>query len=270
MHYNVRWSLREQQVVRPGSGPILLSFIGIPCAPTNPHKLSPCECGSFVVDSRLDTVKTPARTIKASVLVKDLETGLNDLQVMQKHGLQPEQLDYLFYKMMQAGLLTRQQLEARSQLAETNITKAFVEMQQSMDELEEIDDSGFEETQTPEPARPSETDDDAAAYAQTLRAMVQDLEDPAPPPAPPPPERTGRRKIRADDLVRDVTSGMSDPELMERYQLQPKQLEFMLRKLVDAGLVTETQLVERTSITSTSITKAFVDVYQSLRELDED
>ncbi|MBM3299650.1 MAG: hypothetical protein FJY85_06830 [Deltaproteobacteria bacterium] len=62
---------------------------------------------------------------------------------------------------------------------------------------------------------------------------------------------------------------MSDPDLMLKYQLVPDQLEFMLRKLVEAGRITRTQLIERTKITSTSITKAFVDVYQSLRELDE-
>ena len=66
-----------------------------------------------------------------------------------------------------------------------------------------------------------------------------------------------------------ITSGMTDPDLMLKYQLQPDQLEFMLRKLVEAGRITQTQLIERTKITSTSITKAFVDVYQSLRELDE-
>ena len=62
--------------------------------------------------------------------------------------------------------------------------------------------------------------------------MAQDLE---PPPPKRNPQGTGTRKIRADDLVQDITAGMSDPKLLEKYQLQPRQLEFMLRKLVDAG-----------------------------------
>lgn len=210
---------------------------------------------------------TPARTIKASVLVKDLGAGLNDFQVMQKHGITPEQLDYLFHKMIQAGLITRQQLESRASLAETGITKAFVEVQQSMDELEEIDDSNAGVLEAEEAGKQASNDNEDRVYAEALRAMAQDLEPPAPRREP---QGTGTRKIRADDLVQDITSGMSDPKLLEKYQLQPRQLEFMLRKLVDAGRITETQLVERTSITSTSITKAFVDVYHSLRELDED
>lgn len=222
-------------------------------------------------------MKSPIRRIKASDLVKDLEARLNDYQVMQKHGLTSEQLEYLFHKMMQAGLITRQLLEARASLAETHITKAFVEVQQSMDELDQIDDT----TSSPvydDAARALALDgtlrsqtqyyptDSDGVYADALRAMAQDIAPRIPPPSS---GLSGRRTIRATDLVKDVTSGMTDTMLMQKYQLEPKQLEYMLRKLVEAGRITETQLVERTSITSTSITKAFVDVYQSLRELDE-
>jgi len=222
-------------------------------------------------------VKSPIRKIKASDLVKDLEARLNDYQVMQKHGLTPEQLEYLFHKMVQAGLITRQLLEARASLAETHITKAFVEVQQSMDELDQIDDTvssrvyadaarvlalgGTLRSQTQSYSTGCDS-----VYADALRAMAEDM---APAPLPPSADLSGGRTIRATDLVKDITSGMTDTVLMTKYQLEPKQLEYMLRKLVEAGRITQTQLVERTSITSTSITKAFVDVYQSLRELDE-
>jgi uncharacterized protein (DUF433 family) len=248
-------------------------------------------------------VTSPVRRIKASVLVKDLEAGLNDYQVIQKHGLEPEQLEYLFHKMQQAGLVTRAQLEARSSLAETQITKAFVQVQQSMDELNDLDDSTVDEPATTESGKNSVNAATQSIYADALRAL-SDEGAPSSPAAPPrttestesqgkpvtdvyadalqamaeqeprsepgpKASRKGGRTIRASDLVRDITSGMNDPQLMEKYQLQPKQLEFMLRKLVEAGRITETQLLERSHLTSTSITKAFVDVYQSLRELDE-
>lgn len=222
-------------------------------------------------------MKSPIRKIKASDLVRDLEARLNDFQVMQKHGLTPEQLEYLFHKMVQAGLITRQLLEARTSLAETNITKAFVEVQQSMDELDQIDDTTSSRVyadaarslaldETPPAQTNSYPADGDSVYADALRALAEDMTSTPPGPSN---GQSGRRTIRATDLVQDITSGMTDPILMNKYQLEPKQLEFMLRKLVEAGKITQTQLLERTSITSTSITKAFVDVYQSLRELDE-
>ncbi|MDQ7784727.1 MAG: hypothetical protein RDU20_17730 [Desulfomonilaceae bacterium] len=222
-------------------------------------------------------MKPPIRRVKASVLVKDLEARLSDLQVMRKHGLTAEQLEYLLHKMEHSGLITRRLLEARANLAETAVTKAFVEMRQSMDELDRID---YTERSCADQAAAGSSawhdltsegshghpGDGGHVYADMLRAFSE-AEVTSPKPSAQP---RGRRIIRASDLVKDITSGMTDPMLMEKHQLEPKQLEFMLRKLVAAGRVTETQLVERTSITSTSITKAFVDVYQSLRELDED
>ncbi|MFH1112493.1 MAG: hypothetical protein V1792_01105, partial [Pseudomonadota bacterium] len=114
--------------------------------------------------------------------------------------------------------------------------------------------------------KPGPSVDDDSVYADALRAMAEEA---VPLPYKRLSDPLGRKTIRASDLIKDITSGMTDPMLMDKYQLAPKQLQFMLRKLVQAGKITETQLLERTSVSSTSITKAFVDVYQSLRELDE-
>lgn len=196
-------------------------------------------------------MKSSPRKIKASELVQDIESGLNDFQMMQKYGVDAKQLEYLFNKLTEAGLVTKSQLRERTALAETAITKAFVDVQSSIQELDDDSDTGS-----------------IAAYKDALRDLADEV---APPPAPSS-SRDGRpalRKIKASDLVKDITSGKTDPELMQKYQLDSNQLEYMLGKLVEAGSITETQLIERTKITSTSITKAFVDVYQSLRELEE-
>ena len=47
--------------------------------------------------------------------------------------------------------------------------------------------------------------------------------------------------------------------LMEKYRLNPKQLEGVLRKLVDADLITHMQIYERTS---------FSDSQAAIKELD--
>ncbi len=76
------------------------------------------------------------------------------------------------------------------------------------------------------------------------------------------------RKINAKDLARDVQGGMGDTLLMEKYHLNAKQLESVLRKLVDADLITHMQLYERTSLSDSLITRAFIEAEKAIAELD--
>ncbi len=51
-------------------------------------------------------------------------------------------------------------------------------------------------------------------------------------------------------------------------KLSAKQLESVLRKMVDADLISHLQLYERTSLSDSQITKAFVETQRAVRELD--
>ena len=71
------------------------------------------------------------------------------------------------------------------------------------------------------------------------------------------------RKLKAKDVARDVQGGMGDTLLMEKYRLNSKQLEGVLRKLVDADLITHMQLYERTSLSDSQITQSICRVGKS-------
>ncbi len=68
-----------------------------------------------------------------------------------------------------------------------------------------------------------------------------------------------KRTISGKSIAADVVEGMGDTFLMERYNLTPNQLELVLRKLLDANLITDMQLYERTTLSDSIITKAFVE-----------
>jgi hypothetical protein len=68
-----------------------------------------------------------------------------------------------------------------------------------------------------------------------------------------------RRMINGKAVAADILAGMGDASLMERYRLTPNQLEQILRKLLDANMITDMQLYERTSLSDSMITKAFVE-----------
>jgi hypothetical protein len=80
--------------------------------------------------------------------------------------------------------------------------------------------------------------------------------------------RGAMRKLKAKDMARDLQGGMGDILLMEKYRLNPKQLESVLRKLVGADVITHMQLHERTSLSDSQITRAFVDSQAAIKELD--
>lgn len=67
------------------------------------------------------------------------------------------------------------------------------------------------------------------------------------------------RRLSGLQLVKDVRAGMGDHTLMLKYNLTAKQLEAVLRGLLEADRITPMQLYERTSLSDSQITKAFVD-----------
>ena len=73
-----------------------------------------------------------------------------------------------------------------------------------------------------------------------------------------------RRKIKAKTIARDVQAGLGDHELMEKYQLSREKLQEVLRRLVDAGWISEMQLYERTTLTDSAITKAYLEARAAL------
>jgi hypothetical protein len=68
-----------------------------------------------------------------------------------------------------------------------------------------------------------------------------------------------KRTINGKVIAADVGEGMTDALLMERYNLTSNQLELVLKKLYDANLITDIQLYERTTLSDSIITRAFVE-----------
>jgi hypothetical protein len=80
---------------------------------------------------------------------------------------------------------------------------------------------------------------------------------------------TSKRKIKAKPFVRDLRTGMGDRELMEKYTLSENQLHKVLHRLVDAGAIDEMELFMRTSLSDSTMTRAFVDTIKGSYNLEE-
>ncbi len=187
------------------------------------------------------------RKIKAVDVVKDIQSGVSDYQLMEKYGVSAKQLEFLLQKLLNKAMVTKQQLDDRLSLADTMVTKAFVDTQKSVEELDED-----------YPGRPA-TSRSFRVFTHPLASATQRASSQARP----------RKTVRTHDFVKDLEDGIDDDALMEKYGLSPQQLELIFKKLLDAGLITVEQLYGRAGISGTAITKAFVEVYQSLAELDD-
>ncbi len=75
-------------------------------------------------------------TIDAEELVADIRSGLDDSALMDKYQIPVQKLGKVLLKLVRAHYLTPQELYERAKLTDSQITKAFVEAQQAMEELE--------------------------------------------------------------------------------------------------------------------------------------
>jgi len=78
---------------------------------------------------------------------------------------------------------------------------------------------------------------------------------------------TGQR-IRVREIVKDLRSGLGDSELMTKYALSEIQLESVFQKLIDADFITSVELWERSRLSDTQITKAFVEAQTAIDQIN--
>jgi hypothetical protein len=95
----------------------------------------------FHSEKRLETNSqrlwmTPKRKIKAKKFVLDIRNGLGDDALMKAYFLTPVQLQKVFSQLVDAGMLDEMELYMRTSISDSVVTKAFVESQLAIKELD--------------------------------------------------------------------------------------------------------------------------------------
>lgn len=76
------------------------------------------------------------RRIKARQLLHDNRAHMDDQALMEKYHVTKRQLQNLFRKLIEAGLMTPQQLADHLRVTTSQVTEAFVEMGKTVKELD--------------------------------------------------------------------------------------------------------------------------------------
>ena len=78
-----------------------------------------------------------------------------------------------------------------------------------------------------------------------------------------------KRKFRAKTFLSDFRTGTDHRQLMEKYSLSGRQLHKVFQKLVDVGVIDEMEVFMGTSLSDSTLTKAFVEAHRAVLELDD-
>lgn len=73
------------------------------------------------------------------------------------------------------------------------------------------------------------------------------------------------RTIKAKDFVKDMHSGMTDLDMIQKYGLTLQSFDRVLEYLVDAGLITIGELLERQHVSDSQVFRAFVESSEEMR-----
>jgi hypothetical protein len=83
---------------------------------------------------------TSKRKIKAKPFVRDLRNGMGDRELMEKYALSESQLHKVFHKLVDAGAIDEMEFFMRTSLSDSIITKAFVDTQCAVKELDNLEE----------------------------------------------------------------------------------------------------------------------------------
>ena len=76
------------------------------------------------------------KKISVKEFVGDIRENMDDATLMYKYGLSENQLEDVFQKLVDINFITHVELWERAKLSETGITRAFLEAQKAVDELD--------------------------------------------------------------------------------------------------------------------------------------
>ena len=77
------------------------------------------------------------------------------------------------------------------------------------------------------------------------------------------------RTIDGKEFVRDIRSGMTDLEMSEKYGLTVYDFDRVLEYLVDVGLITKGEQLERQHLSDSQIIRAFVESCEDIKILQQ-
>lgn len=204
----------------------------------------------------------PRPAIKAREMVDDIKEGMTDGELMDEYALSAEALEYVFGRLVDAGLVTREEIDERNNPFDSTVDLRDVINSMDLDELDDTTGVAGGDRQCPEcgsvvgdhfntcpdcgePIPGSSEADEPEEIAEPPVEPAQQVRIEEPPQMPP---QKSKRKINLKKLAADIKAGMVDNDLLKKYELTHADLDVLFRQLLDGKLVTKGELYGRASL----------------------
>ncbi len=151
---------------------------------------------------------TKKRKVNAKEVLKDLRSGMDDADLMERYNLSSLGFESLFTKLLKTGLITQEEFDDR-----------MMPFRGTMTIGEDMEAFVF----------PAKEQEDRGPVVQ----------------APGPRKKKSRPPVKARDMVNDIRNGLTDAQLMEKYDLSAKGLQSVLTKLLEADALRREELDRR-------------------------
>lgn len=173
--------------------------------------------------------------VNARTAVADVRSGMSDSDLMHKYKLTSRGLQNLFDQLIGAKLITKQELDQRNAAVDSTVDlKGMIGELSYQELLRELQEHRAEAA--PEPS--ITTTSIEIPLAEVEQPTRPETSTPAIPKKPLP---------EARNVLKDVRSGLTDGELMDKYQIAYPDLEKIFNQLLESQAITRGELYGRSS-----------------------
>ncbi len=196
------------------------------------------------------------RFIRTQEFVADVRRGLNNSELMGKYVLTQDQLNRAFQKLINSKAMTSQELRGLAERKHSTVdVRAFAaDLQSGLDPqslAEKYSLNWAEYYGMVEKAREVPTIPEPGVEEVTVEVR-----------------KTRKRRINARELAEDFQLGMDYDNLLVKYDITEKQLDLCLKRLIEARLLTEAEVYDRTVPFDTQLMEAQKVAQASIDELE--
>ncbi len=152
------------------------------------------------------------KKIDTAAILADIRAGISDPELMRKYRLSPTGLQHLLNKMERRGLVAI--VSARDFLRDIRMGMNDVDLMAKYE-----------------------------LSAKSLGTVLEQMENAGISISLEKSLATGsKNKVRVNEMVKDIRSGLTKPELIEKYRLTPRGLSWLLMKLISTGAVSRQEI----------------------------
>ena len=175
--------------------------------------------------------------LKAKDVVNDIRSGMTDQELMEKYRLSSAGLEDLFSQLLASGVVRQFEIDERMPMLD-----ATVDLKEMLSGLDLSEEDIWSEAEPEQPTASQSPSKEEAKGPQAVEIPTAPAPSEAPAPAP------VKRKIKWNELIHDIRLGLSDPDIMAKYDIPYHELEKAFEHLIESNSVTRGEVFGRSSL----------------------